>query len=111
MSLEPPNPEKIADSTPFDTASWESVCSAAAKEAAHGTGCAETLYIKKISSILEKELENLPEPHRAQAIEVAKRHDYATPEEICEMATENRNAGLCRHGLDPNCCPCGCGDL
>ena len=35
---------------------------------------------------------------------------YATPEELEQSRNEMADMGCCSHGLDPDCCPCGCGD-
>lgn len=45
------------------------------------------------------------------AIALAREMGYLTPKEL-EQAQEDMAAhGYCSHGLDPDCCPCGCGDI
>jgi hypothetical protein len=83
-----------------------------ADEAIAGSGCAHDVYVQKVSFAIEILLKDLPEDHRPRAMEIAREEfDYATRDELAEAQREMAEAGLCTHGLDPDCCPLGCGDL
>jgi hypothetical protein len=43
-------------------------------------------------------------------LSVARKQKYATTEEIEQIQQESLNNGFCIHGIDPNCCPAGCGE-
>lgn len=38
-------------------------------------------------------------------------YGYTSEDELEALNEENGRLGLCRHGLDPDCCPAGCGDI
>lgn len=43
-------------------------------------------------------------------LSVARKQDYATSDEVAQMQQDSLDAGYCIHGIDPNCCPAGCGE-
>lgn len=90
---------------------WEKRCHACCDEAVKGTGGSDYLFFVNFSQRVDEQLDGLPEQRRAEAVAIARRFNYLTPEERRELTEENSNDGLCQHGLDPMCCPCGCGDL
>lgn len=83
---------------------------AMAAEAGNRCGQSHDVYVQLFSGAVDRAF---PEgmPQRAEALAFAKSYDYMTPEELEREATEMREAGYCSHGLDPDCCPCGCGDI
>lgn len=67
-------------------------------------------YVKFFSSLVEYDFP-IGSPLRDEALAIARTYDYASPEELQRDADLNAEFGHCSHGLDPNCCPCGCGDF
>lgn len=75
-------------------------------------GLVYELYQRRLSNEIDRHLNELNQCDRERLLEFVKvEFDYLSQEEI-EIAIENDNAnGLCSHGLDPDCCPVGCGDI
>jgi len=48
---------------------------------------------------------------REAALALALPMGYLSPAELQQQEEEMANDGYCCHGIDPNCCPCGCGDI
>ncbi|MGP3790507.1 hypothetical protein [Pseudomonas sp. B392_1p] len=95
----------------FDESAWQAVCNAAATQASAGCGSSHDHYVNLFSSAIDAQIDQLPEHQRAQALEIAKEEwDYATPAERQETRDWNTDNGYCSHGLDPDCCPAGCGE-
>lgn len=40
----------------------------------------------------------------------ARENNYMLPDEVREMQQKLLDSGLCIHGIDPDCCPAGCGE-
>jgi hypothetical protein len=80
------------------------------KEAANqGCGLVYELYTERFSAMLDAKF---PPGHpQRDAVIALSEDDYFTPDEIARGRQEADEMGLCSHGLDPDCCPCGCGDL
>ncbi len=95
----------------FNVNNWRSLCERLATSASNSCGLSHDIYVKKYSSDIYLEIICIDEKYRLAAIEVAREWDYATPEEIEDSDSSNIENGLCKHGLDLNCCPAGCGDL
>lgn len=79
------------------------------KEANRGCGLVYELYVQRFSEAVDH---TFPEnhPQRADALAAAQ-GDYLAPEERLAALEMQAEQGLCRHGLEPDCCPAGCGDL
>ena len=76
-------------------------------EAMSGCGSVYELYARRFSQALDAVVP--PEdPRRAVALACAG-GDYFTPEELRAGMEAAEAEGLCRHGLNPDCCPAGCG--
>ncbi|MDG4698845.1 CcgAII protein [Providencia sp. CRE-3FA-0001] len=75
-------------------------------------GLVYELYQRHLSNEIDFFLNKLIQVDKAKVLALAKTEfDYLSPKEI-DMAIENDYmTGLCSHGLDPDCCPLGCGDL
>ena len=43
-------------------------------------------------------------------LKMARLQDYHTPEEVDAMQQDLLDSGSCIHGIDPDCCPAGCGE-
>lgn len=92
---------------PFDEEDWRSRCAAWSAAALPGTGQIFELYSSRYSVKVEAGLAELALVHHARALEIANEEGgYSTPEERAAVAE-----GCCSHGLPPECCPVGCGDL
>ncbi|RTB44100.1 hypothetical protein [Pseudomonas aeruginosa] len=109
MSTTPSQP--TGNTSTFDDVAWRAVCKKAAQHASNGCGLAHDHYVELLSSDIDDEIAQLPEHQRAQALQVAQEWEYATPAEREQTRDWNAANGYCRHGLDPDCCPAGCGDL
>ncbi len=95
---------------PLNEQAWQRVCKTAAKDASKGCGLSYDHYIVLFSSSIDQHVDQLPEHQRAQALAIAQEWSYATPAERQKTQDWNAENGYCRHGLDPNCCPAGCGE-
>ncbi|ECV4289550.1 CcgAII protein [Salmonella enterica] len=68
------------------------------------------LYQQRFSVEIDSVIDSLPVAQREFALELARNEfDYLTPSERATQIQDFREDGLCSHGLDPDCCPCGCG--
>lgn len=96
----------------FDTQAWVERCEKLNKEAINGCGSSHHLYCVNYSNRVSAALAELPPEHQDAAVVIAKTMgDYLTPEELAEEIQDNKDSGACIHGIDPHCCPVGCGDL
>lgn len=76
-------------------------------EAIRGCGLSDVLYSKRYSAAVESLLNRFPPEDHPRLIELARKlGDYADAAELREISQ-----GCCAHGLDPDCCPAGCGDI
>ena len=84
-----------------------------AKTAHKGCGLVYELYAERFTAAVDREvdIENLSPTIRDQAQRAAAYHGYMTREEREAQDEMLSAAGCCVHGLDRDCCPCGCGDL
>jgi hypothetical protein len=80
-----------------------------AATANQGSGLVFEIFVQRFSRMFDAEFP-LGSKDREQALVFAN-GAYATPEELAQTQDEYRATGCCAHGLDPDCCPCGCGDL
>lgn len=88
----------------FDPTAWEERMREIGKEAGKGTGLVYLLYQRKFKSLISEAIAALPIEHRQQATVIADLYGYSEPD-------EEIGDGECSHGLDPFCCPAGCGDI
>lgn len=96
----------------FNVDEWRETCKEISRSAAGKCGCIHDVYVGLYSHEIESHAGCFPEEHHEQAFDIAKQEgDYYTPEERAAEAQWNAENGYCSHGLDPDCCPCGCGDL
>jgi len=79
-------------------------------DANRGCGQSYDLFVDRFSAAVDAAY---PEgsPNRHSALELAVPMGYATPAERAQTQEELANDGYCTHGIEPNCCPAGCGDL
>lgn len=82
---------------------------AMAAEANRGCGQSYDVFVQRFSGLFDGAYP-VGHPDREQALACAG-GIYATPEELQQAQDEMEAAGYCAHGLDPDCCPMGCGDL
>jgi hypothetical protein len=78
-------------------------------DASSGCGLVYELYTERFSAMLDGKFP--PGCPQRDAVLVLAGDDYYTPDEIARGRQEAEEMGYCTHGLDPDCCPCGCGDL
>lgn len=91
---------------------FRNLCTNISKEVMPGCGLIYELYQQRFSSQIDSIIETLPASEQLIARELAREEfDYISSNEIEEQMLSNKVNGLCSHGLDPNCCPCGCGDI
>ncbi|EHV2051851.1 CcgAII protein [Salmonella enterica] len=75
-------------------------------------GCVYEMYQRNLSTAIDGYLSELTQEDKRKVIQLARAEfDYISPEEITEAIRQNQEDGYCSHGLDPNCCPLGCGDI
>lgn len=96
---------------PFNAAVFEAACLAVSSEAAKGCGLSDVLWSKTTTSAIEGFLSHVDDQHIAQARDIAKQAGWMDLDEIRALNDMIEEEGLCGHGLDPDCCPAGCGDL
>lgn len=81
-----------------------------AEEANRGCGQSYDLFVERFSGLIDGAYP-AGSPDREQAIAAAARFgEYATPDELAAMQEQLAEMGYCSHGIELNCCPCGCGD-
>ena len=95
----------------FSEKDWAAKCAALSDAAYQGCGLVYEMYEKRVGASIDLALQQVPEVQRARAIEIAIEHGYTTPVERAAAEQEQRDGGFCSHGLDPDCCPMGCGDI
>ncbi|MCU9958533.1 hypothetical protein OEJ37_34810 [Burkholderia sp. BKH01] len=98
-------------STEFDKLAWNQACETMAEQANNSCGLGYEIYERSFSGAVNQALNSLPEAHRPEAIEIAKRLGWATAGELAQSQRLMDEAGCCAHGIDPDCCPMGCGDI
>lgn len=98
-------------STTFDENHWTERLAAWTKMANVGCGLSYDVFEANFcgyvaSGLLLVEPENLP-----RALEMARAAGYYTQAELEAAQVRDLHDGSCAHGIDPDCCPAGCGDL
>lgn len=82
------------------------------REAMRRCGSAHETYISIFSASIDDLIEAKGNEHNtAFILKAARLQDYATPEEIEQMNEDSLDSGHCVHGIDPDCCPAGCGEV
>lgn len=81
------------------------------QQAERGSGLVYELSVQRFSASVDGNLDRIEEPYREIAIEIARDLGYLNAEEVKVMQDQLAADGCCSHGLDPNYCPCGCGDI
>ena len=82
-----------------------------ATQAIQGCGLSHDLFLERFSGMVDSAYP-VGSVERDEAVKTAMAiGGYATPEELEQSRDEMAEMGYCCHGLDPDCCPCGCGDL
>jgi hypothetical protein len=81
-----------------------------ASDAHRGCGLSYDLFAERFSAAVDRHYPPTS-PLREAALELAVGIGYLTPDEIAQAQEDMANDGCCTHGLDPNCCPAGCGDI
>ncbi len=81
------------------------------QQAIRGSGLVYELCVQRFSASVDRNLDRIEEPYQEIAIEIARDLGYLDAEEVEVMRDQLAADGCCSHGLDPDCCPCGCGDI
>lgn len=70
------------------------------------------LYQRRLSEEIEKIIAPVPDKFIDMVLEfVREDYEYLSPREREEQIKMGLDEGLCSHGLSPDYCPLGCGDL
>lgn len=96
---------------PFAAEIFKGVCAAASSEAASGCGLSDVLWSQRATSAMDSVLALVDPTFVEQARKIAAYHGWMDDTEVKAMNKMISKEGLCSHGLDPDCCPSGCGDL
>ncbi len=94
----------------YTEAQWRWTCQRAAKHAHLGAGLTETLWNRNMHGALAHLLHQMAPEDQRQALKIAQEFGYMDDEALEEDAKWNAEHGYCVHGLEPHCCPVGCGD-
>lgn len=86
---------------------WRDRCQVMAASASKRCGSSDLLYVDLFSRAIDGALLEVDPTMREQAAMIARAWDYATPEEREAGKAWAKGEGLCRHGLDLDCCPRG----
>lgn len=73
-----------------------------AEQASAGSGQSYHWYCHRFTTAVDAFLGSVPSEQHARVIEIAKARGYGDDD-----STEDS----CMHGIDPHCCPAGCGDI
>ena len=95
----------------FSSEKWRARCKDLFDEAARRSGLSDRLFTEFFSQATDHALKAVPEGSRHVAVEIAREFGYLDAEERARDREEDARNGLCCHGLEPDCCPLGCGDL
>lgn len=101
----------MTDMVNFDVATWEARCESLQAMAHAGCGLSYDLYQQRFSAAVEEHIVGLPGEMKSLAISVAVPFGYLAAGELAQVQIELAECGYCTHGIDPNCCPLGCGDI
>lgn len=96
----------------FQESDWRNICKAAEAEAVRRCGSVYEMFLQFYSGLIDGRLDALAPSDRDRALAIARESGaYRTRDEIAADIEAYTNEGYCRHALEPNCCPLGCGDL
>ncbi|RDI15393.1 hypothetical protein [Comamonas sp. AG1104] len=95
----------------FSENDWAAKCAALSDAANRGCGLVYETYELRVGASIDLALQQVPELLRPRAIEIATEHGYTTAEQRAQTERMLQDDGCCSHGLDPHCCPMGCGDI
>lgn len=79
---------------------------AIAEDVQQGCGLVYELYVKRFSQAVEIYLDQVPKMDRQVVVGLAETEGYVPTEWIPEPEAES----LCRHFMEPDACPLGCGE-
>lgn len=99
------NSDEFEGIQPFSAERWQETCDRKSKEAAVGCGLSDVLWSMNLHAALVDRLRRIPDEHQAKALQIAKHAGFQSD------PLQDLDDDACSHGLDPNCCPMGCGDL
>lgn len=87
-------------------------CDELSRKIMPGCGLSYELYQRRLSAAIDKCIDKVPAECRNLAVELARdKFEYLTPKEVAEVIRKDKENGDCCHGMHPDYCPLGCGDL
>ena len=95
----------------FSEEIWRTSCQELASSSSKCCGLSYEVFVRRFSTDINLALLAVETEHRELAIKIAREFGYSTNEEIAESDVFFHENGYCQHGIDPDCCPAGCGDL
>ena len=95
----------------FDALAWEALCEEMTGDANRGCGLVYERFVSNFSAKVNAALNSVLSTHHSQALEIARRFGYESPDELAKSAESLTADGCCSHGLEPYNCPVGCGDV
>lgn len=96
---------------PFDAVKFEKACVHASRAGAQGCGQSDEVWTRNVTRYINEMLHLVPPEHLDVATKFAREVGWESAEERAAAQQELEDEGCCSHGFDPDCCPCGCGDL
>lgn len=86
---------------------WKAHFEILADDAYRGCGQSDVLFTRRFSAAVDGALGSLSKTRKQEVLKLAVYFGYATEAE----RNEDLGPDTCAHGLDPDCCPAGCGDI
>lgn len=96
---------------PFDAVIFHETCDQASKAAAHGCGLSDVLWLTRCTASIGSLLPSVSLVSLAEAHVIARNAGWLDPTEEKELKECRAEEGTCSHGLEPDCCPAGCGEF
>lgn len=96
---------------PFDAVIFRETCDQASRDAAHGCGQSDVLWLNRCTASIGSFLPGVPLASLAEAHLIARNAGWLDPAELKDLTVCTEDEGLCSHGLELECCPTGCGEL
>jgi len=90
---------------------WRSLFNKLSVKITPTCGLCYELYQRRLSSSIDGALKNVNEVDKIKILEIARNEfDYLSADDIEECIKNDKENGICKHGLEFDCCPLGCGE-
>ena len=93
----------------FDECEWKEICLKKSEDALEGCGLSHDFFIEKFSNSIDELILHFDPKYHQLAIKIAGSYGYINNAEIRKNHQEMSEQGYCRHGINFDCCPAGCG--